>query len=316
MIKLQTGMAGRFKLEKYKAGRDGNPIAETKEVAADWFDNLILDQGLNRIGSNSIASAINSILVGSGSGTPDPADTSLDSLVAITSSNHGVDAGVEPSPPYNLYVRNKRRFSAGSAAGNLSEVGAGWGSGANSLFSRALIVDGAGNPTTITVLDDEILDVSYELQIFPDLSDATGTVDIGGDVYDYTARASRVNVYSGNNGWGTTVHSGNTAATASSCRAYDGTIRGVTSVPSGSNNSGASSSSSEPYSPDSLIGSATVTWGIGDANFGGIRSVSLGVGWTWWQIEFANQVGGGPIPKDNTQELTLTISHSWARRPD
>lgn len=314
MIKLQTGMAGRFKLEKYKAGRDGNPIAETKEVAADWFDNLILDQGLNGLGVRSIQGSTSTIHVGSGSSAPQASDAGLDAFIAASSSSQGEVGGVQVSDePYYHFRRVTRRFSAGSAAGNLSEVGAGWGSSASGdLFSRALIVDSQGSPTTITVLSDEVLDVTYEIRVYPDITDSTGTIELEGEIFDYTARAWDISSTSGTARWNLArdgVYSANTA------RAYDGGIGGILTGPSG-DASPPSSNTSGSYSHGSMVGSASYTWGLNSGNIGGIRSVRLPVGWSFWQIEFSSQVDGSPIPKDDTKELTLTVSHSWARRAD
>lgn len=314
MIKLQTSMAGRFKLEKYKADRDGNPIAETKEVVADWFDNLILDQGLNRLGSSTLSSSTGTIQVGSGGSAPEASDAGLDAFIAASSSSQGQVDGVQVSDePYYLFRRVTRRFSAGSAAGNLSEVGAGWGSSAvGNLFSRALIVDSQGSPTTITVLSDEVLDVTYEIRVYPDSTDSVGTIELEGELFDYTARAWDIDsIYSAEQ-WS---FSRSGVSSAGFARAYDGGIGGILTGPSGANDD-PSSRTNGSYSQGSMVGSASYTWGLNRGNIGGIRSVRLPVGWSVWQIEFSSQVDGSPIPKDDTKELTLTVSHSWARRAD
>lgn len=315
MIKLQTGMVGRFKLEKYKADRDGNPIAETKEVAADWFDNLILDQGLNGLGTRSIQDSTSWIHVGSGSSEPAPGDSGLGNQISSTSNTQAqTNSNQSSEEPYYLFRRVTRRFSAGSAAGNLSEVGAGWGSGANQLFSRALILDAEGAPTSITVLSDEVLDVTYEIRVYPDITDSTGVVEIDGVVYDYIARAANINQASGPAGWEFnrygTYGGGRTEAVV-----HSGEIGDVFSLPSGAS-SNASSGSVGAYQDSSFNGSASATWGLNAGNVGGVRSIRFKVGWSVWQIEFSSQVDGSPIPKDNTKELTLTVSHSWARRAD
>lgn len=316
MIKLQNTMSGRFKIERYKADKDGNPIEESKEVAADWFDNLILDQGLNGLGARSITNSVSRIHVGSGSSEPAGSDTSLQSLVAVSgvgSINSGQGAQVLEQP-YFLFNWGTRRFSAGSAAGNLSEVGAGWGEQASNLFSRALILDSNGNPTTITVLPDEVLDVTYEVRLYPSVDDVVGVIELGGELYDYTARPAQAGTLHSTNGWNFGNH-GTSSRTSSAQMAYAGEIGSALDSPSGSSDRPSGSSQGE-YSNGSLVGSASYTFGLDRGNIGGIRSVMMGAGWSLWQIEFASQVDGSPIPKDDTKELTLTISHSWARRPD
>jgi hypothetical protein len=73
-------------------------------------------------------------------------------------------------------------FRSGVAAGNISEVGLGWDN--SNLWNRALIKDANGDPTTITVLSDEYLDVVSEVRDYPaqsitgsfNLLDKTGAV--------------------------------------------------------------------------------------------------------------------------------------------
>ena len=70
--------------------------------------------------------------------------------------------------PYYRWAKVTWRFGQGVAAGNISEVGLGWGN--SNLWNRALIKDANGNPTTITVLSDEYLDVVSEIRDYPTLS--------------------------------------------------------------------------------------------------------------------------------------------------
>ena len=138
-------------------------------VVADWFCNLILDAGLNRLGTGGI---IDRISVGSGNSTPTAGQTALDTLVATTTT--AVGGGVNSYDSVgNTYAfsRSTYRFATGVATGNLTEVGAGWSGG---LFSRALIKDGGGVPTTVTILSDETLDVIYELRVYVP-ADVVGT---------------------------------------------------------------------------------------------------------------------------------------------
>lgn len=312
MINVFSGLKGRFKLEKYRADAHGNPVVNTRQVVADWFDNIIVNNGLDRLGGSSINSVLGWVQVGAGSSIPDVNDSSLEARIGSTSVALSADDGASSVPPYNLYFRRQRRFSVGQAAGNLSEIGVGWGGGSDQLFSRALIVDSNNEPTTITILEDEILDVSYEFQIFPDLNDFIGEINIGGVAYDYVARASRVGAIS-SAGWGTSTSSG--SSVKDFANVYSGSIGQVTGFPSGVSGSTVPGRS-VPYVPGSLIGSSVVSWGVGSGNIGGVRSVALGVGWTYWQVEFSSKVDGSAIPKDENKELIFTISHSWARREE
>lgn len=307
----KSGIRGFYKIETFKGNvcPAGNIIEEpgSRKVRAE-FENLITDSGLNAIGSTGISTARNFFYVGTGSTPPSVSDSNMDNFVAATSSNEETNQTSQTSsPPYYLSFLQKKRFGQGDAAGNLAEVGAGSsGSPSGNLFSRALIQDSGGNPTTITVLSDEFLDVTYELRIYPDTDDAVGTVMIGGVTYDYTARPSQIDLF-GSSGW----NGNQSSSTANASTAYSGSIGDVFSNPSGSQ--AAAVGTNGIYSNNSLEGSASFEWGLSSANFGGVRSVALSVGWTRWQIQFDAQGSGDPIPKDDTNVLNISMVHSWNR---
>ena len=312
MINLSSAMSGRFTLVKGKCDADGNTI--TAEKVAE-FDNIITDQGLNRIGNNGISGSTSYVHVGTGNTTPAATDTGLVTFVAASNTQQSLSETAQTSTsPYYLSRARTVRFGAGAAAGNLAEVGVGWAASGTVLFSRALILDGGGSPTTITVLSDEYLDVTYELRIYPPAADATGTITLDGVVYDYTARPSERDVYSNSYpGWDVSS-AGNASFGFDTAIAYDGIIGAQTASPAGSVDS-STSSASETYSDSSLQAAVTSTWGLNDGNFaGGVRSLRIKTGWALWQLEFAAQSGGGTIPKDNTKTLSFTVTHSWARK--
>ena len=151
---LETKIGGLYKIEAVNA-KTGK-----KRLLADWFPNLITNIGLDRIATN--ADFMSYCHVGTNSTTPTINDTALRTFVGstntITTSTYTVNS---TSPYYASFIR-VYRFNAGIAIGNLSEVGIGWSAtGTGSvLFSRALILDSYGNPTTITFLSDEYLDVT------------------------------------------------------------------------------------------------------------------------------------------------------------
>lgn len=169
--RMHCALAGRYRLttEKIKSG--------TRKDTG-WFDNLITDAGLYNIGNfgnGNTDPAIQSYMaVGTGNTAPQYSDTSLQSQIATVyrssvSSKYVAASG--PTPPYWSSTFSYT-FPTGVAAGNISEVGAypqtvtNWG-----ISSRALVVDSNGNPTTITVLSDEILTATYELRCYLDTSD-------------------------------------------------------------------------------------------------------------------------------------------------
>ena len=274
------------------------------------FANLITDVGLERMGDNS--DWLRRIYVGSGSSAPSVNDTAMDNFVASTEAYQLTTTGAQSTAPYYVWVRITRRFIPGQAAGNLSEVGIGW---TESLFSRALILDADGNPTTISVGSDQFLDVTYEFRFYPKTTDDTGTVTLTGSVggtYDYIFRSSFVNSNSTVQGWNVSANGTNMgdrgSSSSASRRAYNGDIGAITEMPNGTQ-----ANINNPvlaYESGSLRRKFVTGAGLDEANLpGGIRSVFLRMGIGAFQIQF-----DPPIPKTDQTVLSLEVSHSWGRR--
>lgn len=302
MIELKSEVAGYYKIEAVKP--DG-----TKRVLADWFPNLITDLGLNRMGTRaSYSQLLVNCYLGSGNTPPAVTDIQLANLVGSNAVPDSYSYGCASVEPYHTYISLKWRFNPGVADGNLSEVGVGETS--TLLFSRALILDGSGVPTTITVLPDEYIDVYYRLNYYAPTADVIGTVDISGVTYDYISRAANVtSSYSFTEGsyygWGPLDGSMITApARTPSVTGND--IVAITSVPA----SLASGSQSSTYIDGSLQSDTVVSFGLTQGNItGGIRSLVLRKGWGSYQIQFTPN-----IPKDAYKTLSLTLRHSWTRK--
>ena len=296
-------LSGHFVMEKLKVDANGTPI-EASRVKVAEFDNLITNQGQNRIGTAS--DWLNAVQVGSGTTAPAVTDTGLAFFVAGTTTQQATSAVSQSSPPYYTTRSVTRRFAAGAATGNLSEVGIGWAATGSTLFSRALILDGSGNPTTITVLSDEVLDVTYQLRLYPPAADVSSNITVTGvGTIAVTARAANVTNQSD---WGLT--SSGLAASFWSARIWSGAIGAVTSQPSGSQASVAPTNSA--YSNNSLQRTGSATWGLNDGNFN-VQSASIFMGTStgFGAMQFGF---GTAIPKTNANVLTLNFTHAWARR--
>lgn len=292
-INVTAGLAGRYKLVVTR------PDGSARETP--WFNNLILDNGLNRIGTGAIGHYCQ---VGSGSVEPLVTDTSLQSLVASAGVHSESDGN--GSTPYYGWHRRTYRFNAGVATGNLSEVGIGWTTGSSTLFSRALIRDGGGSPTTITVLSDEVLDVIYELRLYPPETDSTFNMVIGGTTYTVICRPAGETP----GAWSPSIlFSYGPTYSAPMFRAYEGEIGAVTSNPSGS--MGDSDLAWDAYSNNSYQYSGLATFGLSSANF----PTSIGSFWLFVYGSWAFQFGVSPkIPKNATNVLKLRVTTSWARK--
>ena len=165
-LNIHSQVGARFKLIVRKASDDS--ISRETE----WFHNLVLDTGLNRM---SVGTWIDRCCVGSGSSTPTATQVQLDNFIASTTTkNSSSNSRQTSSSTYYAALKITWRFGQGVAAGNISEVGLGWGNA--TLWNRALIKDANGNPTTITVLSDEYLDVVSEIRIY--LASGSGSFNL------------------------------------------------------------------------------------------------------------------------------------------
>lgn len=272
-----------------------------------WFPNLITTSGLNRIGRGGIGAYA---LVGSGSAVPLITDTALQALVAWTNNNTDSSDGASPVAPYYGWHRRKFRFAAGVAAGNLSEVGIGWseGDGISPVFSRALIRDSNGDPTTITVLPDEVLDVQYELRLYAPTVDQAFSILVSGMTHNCVARASRVT----DNVWSPRYLFEYGSESPYVIYPFVGPIGTVLQGPSGENGQ-ASSPSPNAYANNSMKRSFTGTWPLDQGNLpGGIGAFEISV----YYSNLGNfQVSVDPkIMKDSTKILSMNFEVSWSRK--
>jgi len=316
-IKLPSvKLGGRFRLVTSKD-------AECKQVVKDtgFFDNLITNTGMNRIGevtTNNTRSRTNfynlcgRFVVGSGSATPAFTDTALQNPVAFASSDPVLDneSSNYERGWYEITVRHQ--FGQGQAAGNLSEIGIQHTSTSGPLWSRALILDGAGNPTTITVLPDDFLTCYYTLRIMIPKEDAVFNIDVDYDEDGIvptvvTGRPLNANNSSISAGWGL-----QTAAISN--RAYLQFYTGGLADPTASNPLGSTAASSTntfstvPYVTNSFERYVTRTNGLNEHNGQDLRTARLNALMGSWQIEF-----DPPLQKNNTQTMQVTFGYSWAR---
>lgn len=302
---MKTELAGRFKFVAHR------PDGSTR-VVADWFDNLILDAGLNRLGTGP---ALDVCKVGSGSTEPAVGQSSLVAQVAQSTNLFAATSGHDGAGTYG-YARNTYRFAPGTATGNLSEVGVGWSDG---LFSRALIKDNLGAPTTITILADETLDVVYELRMYAPVSDSVFNVTIAGNSHAFTCRPANISGSGGGTWVGGLVNLLNGAVTAgqstTGVAAYstDAALAARTGALSGTaltatNTPSTTYQFTSAYANNSYQRNARVTFGLdsGSSAFGGFM-MSLYTG--AWQVTVSPA-----LAKSASNVLTLDFSLTWARK--
>lgn len=291
--------------------------AECKQVVEDtgFFDNLITNTGMNRVGevtTSSFNTLCGRFVVGSGSAVPQFADTTLQNPVAFASANPVLDSESSNYDRgwYEMTVRHQ--FGQGQAAGNLSEIGIQHTSASGPLWSRALILDGQGNPTTITVLPDDYLTCYYTLRIMIPKEDAVFNIDVDYDADGIvptvvTGRPLAANSSVPYGGWGLKTA---VTATFAFLQFYTGGLAVATATsPLGlSIGDNTSSFSIVPYITDSFERYVTRMNKPDEHNSQELRTAVLSALMGQWQIEF-----NPPLQKDNTQTMQVTFGYSWAR---
>jgi len=303
------GMKGLYRMQVRRA--DGSLKTDT-----GWFDNIITDGGLNRLGTGAAGSTC---VIGTGSATPSVSDSALQALAAATTNIPSTQAANSGSPDFYVSHTRTFRFALGALNGNYSEVGVGWAN--NALFSRALIVDGGGAPLPITVLSDEQLDVIYQLRTYMPLTDWGGTFTIGGVSTTVVGRRYNQSSFATNASGGGPLTAPVRAVDQNSL-AYQGPI-GTTasSGPTGASSillteAGSGQWTAAAYSNNSNRRESSIAVGLNWGNVsGGIGAID-GFGGENAGHGFYFQYGFTPkIAKDATKTLALTLAISWARRP-
>lgn len=335
-LRPRVAVSGHFILRRiHESG------AVLQELA---FDNLITNIGLDRIGyageDGNWQNLINSVRAGTGTAPPSVSDIELGNQVAATStvvSGSSILLSDQTADRYSSYSVT-RRFPFGTFSGtNLSEVGVGW-TGINppgisgSLFSRQLILDGSGSPTTVTVLSNEALDVTYEVRLYPVLNEFSGSLSFsGGGTYAYRGKAAGFAT-----GWVVNLESNIGKQTQAACLYYGSSTAGATATyPADLNTSegipvGVGGSLIQYYTnsvgsvPTYVKGSYTcassTSLGTSVANFasgicamqlrndisqGGYRSPLQ----SYWTILMDDK-----IPKTSLNTMQVLVSQSWGRR--
>lgn len=308
MLDLRTRVGGEVQMKVFKSG-----IKEPR-IDTGWFPNLVLDSGLDLIASTAsttISSQTTQCHVGGSNTAPANDQTGLITPIASTTNSsdlptYGVAGtfGVDSRTEITL----SREFSVGAAAGVLREVGFG-PSGSGPLFSRALIVDGGGSPTDITVLADEILQVSYRISIYHITSSVLGSFNMSGAPHDFEASLPNISGSSSN-----LKFANHFPSTAFHSVFSGATFGGIGVNPLGGATAAAGSNSNGGYSAGNHYRDGAISSALNQANVAG-GSFNL--------LWINSGTNGGPaykilidppIAKDNTKLMTLNFRCSWGRK--
>lgn len=295
IFETKNKIGARFQLKVHKG--DGVAIRES-----EWFDNIVLDSGLARM---SVDTWIDRCCVGTGNTEPLASQVSLSSFRASTLVKQAAYLDGNTSvEPYYWGGTIVWRFGAGLASGNLSEVGLGWGN--FTLWNRALIRDNAGNPTTITVLSGEFLDVTATVRVYPEpvISGAFNLMDknnniISGHTYTGIPCITRYGEFYANK-------------VSLTINSYTGSMgEGITTSPNGTETSWTSQANTFPTGTSlQCVASLSLSQGnLSHQSFKLMPNI----------MSFSGNKGGyklqidPPISKNSSQSLEVTFVLSWGR---
>lgn len=294
-LDIKGEVQGRFKFTTSKA--DGTITNDT-----DWFNNIVLDQGLEALGTTGVLAYCR---VGTGSSIPEATQKELDAQVAYTSDTQSHSHGANPEQGF-YWVRVKYRFGIGVAVGNLTEVGVGWGATGATLFNRAMIRDAQNVPTTVTVLEDEVLDVTVELRSYVSLLPKNSTVFISGVSYNIKTQAllTPLSQYSSSGPFENKVHC--YSSTHNYTSGYAGEITGYQTEPEGLTSY--FNVSNWNYVPGSKTAKFELYWGLNSGNSNPLKTIVTCTSIAKFQTEFTPS-----IPKTSETILRIVQSVSWGR---
>ena len=324
-------LSGYFEGEAYKCRELMNgrsvEIPGTRRQVILPSDNIVTNTALEGYGTVGYQQC-SYFHVGTSSQAESAADEQLVTWVASQGYDQNVAnnyAYTSGSAPYYGAARRKARFVAGFAGGNINinEMGVGPSNTNVTLSSRALTRDVNGDPTTVTVLADEYLDLWYTRRIYPTHIneqtgapvDGTGTIDISGTSYDYWIRPAIVT--SAYPCWGSGLWTAFVQAYGAFSLGHyygsDSVLGPVTGSPIASSNDGNGTSDNNRlllYATGTYTRSAVWQAGLTRGNVtGGIKAMLVGTSMGAYQVLLS-----AAVPKNGTNIFEYTQSWTWMRK--
>lgn len=307
-VDMRLGMEGWFTLGAVRNGRTvrKHTFRESDGVAGP-FQNLILNQGLDRFATENGNVFIGRFHVGLGTSAPNVGQVQLDNPIGGT-FNASVDT-ITPgdTPDYVSSTIVSGLSSIGQfGTANLTEIGVG-GVNANQLTSRALIVDSAGQPVAFPISSEEQLSVSYEIRLFPPLEDAHHTVNVAGQ-RDVVVRALNV---TNTSAWAVKAAGANSNAQAHSNNGFRTGDLGLITAANAQGNSvsGASTTTQHQYSAGSYKRGHRQSFSSTQAVSDSLRTHQVSYVSSLFQVQY-----DPPLQKTAEQTMYLEYELSWGRR--
>jgi hypothetical protein len=279
------------------------------------FPNLIVDAGLDFIGqSGTPLTCMTYAGMGTGGTAPANSDTTLQTPIGtrITRDSTGTSSG-----PAFAYWQQTFQFTflEPNANGNLAEIGLFSASSGGSMWTRQVLKDSFGVPTTITKTSAERLQVTYNMRLYSPTVDVSGNVTITGvGVVAYTVRAANI---SSSGSWGAFPLTGYFAGGSTGSYLKESNVLGTTSSTIAGTEDGTTihtSISIAAYTPGSFQRQHTIFWDTNRGNFGtGVGGMAFGGtngNAYMFQCSFGTQ-----IAKNALKQLTIVAMLAWGRYP-
>lgn len=307
-------LSGHFDLRVYDA-------ATGRLTKLRSFDNLITNNGLIRYcqpySSNTFLRV--QVCVGKGTAAPQPTDTSLADYFA-SSSNSDEMKGKLVAPEAPDWISSSRvtlRFNAGTFNGDvITEIGICQSDNRNNLWCRALILDDYGDPSSITILANEYLDVTYTLNYHPILTDTPFQFVMNGTTYSCVARPAFINDQAFSS-TGSNLFAPSTIIDAVYNIQTLGEITGEPVYSTGGKQTVSSQEASykgySTESPFSYTCTYTLPLTLGNFSNGGIGAMLLRGAYNYGIIGYTQISITPKIPKDPNTEMTFTLSRTVSR---
>ena len=314
IIELKSELEGIIKLEVI---REDGTLKEAKGLNVPFY-NLITDAGLDSLGAGYFLSgdgggAFRYCRVGTSSTPPTVYDTTLGAQTGSASSTVTTTNSVQyTTTPYYSQHQAVYTFAVGAVSGNLTEIGFFTDDSGGTMWSRALIKDSGGNPTTLTLLTKEQLKVTYTvIRYIPTSLTGSFTLNTNGTPSTINYNIIPANISNYLSSW---IQGKVVCNTGEKIYSYESTTLGsITSYPSGTVRDANVTVSS--YTAGSFVSNLTVnvsasgynfTTGIGSLAF--FNSQEYGESYSGYQCSFSPK-----IMKTSSHTLAIDIRLSWGR---
>lgn len=308
---------GKFRSQVVRNGKDEildtgfNPQVITNSMWENWLG----------AGSNTSRAAIfNYAAVGTDTAEATVADTTLTQV-----GSRAVAQSVESSSSVSGTTFNQRiqyRFAQGAITVPVTSAAIFGHSTGGSCNVKSRLKDAGGNPTSIPLTSLDALYLTWEVDSFVNTTDFVTTQVYGGVNYNVVVRPASWNTGGGTNPLSQTnpfcayTNAGGFDLGLNSAHALSSqTLTSVTTNPSLSSASPASSFSHVAYAAGSKSKTITYTWSAANSSanaLGGIGSVLIHNGsGTGYQVSFSAVSGGGKIPKNDTNQFVFSMTFQY-----